>query len=132
MEELKKLRYILLGGGPTPEMLLDTCIHEKLPIVKVYGMTETCSGTFGLKLLEEPQSKFYAGRPFPGVKVWIKDDEIHVSGPVVMKGYLNEQETKGTHNSQKVLTIGKRYSQWPFGHCEYLLEIVSTFWRDPK
>ena len=99
LEELKKLRYILLGGGPSSGMLLDICIHEKLPIVKVYGMTETCSGTFGLKLLEEPQSKFYAGRPFPGVKVWIKDDEIHVSGPVVMKGYLNEQETKGTHNS---------------------------------
>ena len=99
LEALKTLRHILLGGGPSPEILLDTCIKEKLPIVKVYGMSETCSGTFGIKLLDEPSKKYYAGRPFPGTKVWIKNDEIHIAGPMVMKGYMDEEETKGTHNS---------------------------------
>ena len=99
LEALKTLRYILLGGGPSPEYLLDICIKEKLNIIKVYGMSETCSGTVGLKLLDEPQHKFYAGRPFPNTKVWIENDEIHISGPMVMKGYVKETETNGIHNS---------------------------------
>ena len=99
---LKSLRYILLGGGPSHENLLDTCIKEKLPIIKVYGMTETCSGTFGLKLLEEPESKLYAGRPFPGLKVKIISDEIHVSGPMVMNGYLGKEKIVGGFNTRDV------------------------------
>ena len=98
-EVLKSLRWILLGGGPSPEYLLDICIKEKLNIVKVYGMSETCSGTVALKLLDEPANKFYAGRPFPGVKVWIENDEIHISGPMIMKGYVGETETNGIHKS---------------------------------
>ena len=57
LNALKSLRWILLGGGPTPEYLLDLCIAKRLKIVKVYGMSETCSGTVGLKLLDEPQKK---------------------------------------------------------------------------
>ncbi len=96
---LKSLRWILLGGGPSPEYLLDLSIKEKLNIVKVYGMSETCSGTVGLKLLDEPHNKLYAGRPFPGTKVWTENDELHISGPMVMQGYVGEAEAKGSHNS---------------------------------
>ncbi len=99
LEALKKLRWILLGGGPSPEYLLDICIKEKLNIVKVYGMTETCSGTVGLKLLEEPHHKLYAGRPFTGAKIWTENDELHISGPMVMQGYVGEPDTNGSHNS---------------------------------
>ena len=62
-------------------------------------MSETCSGTVGLKLLDEPQNKLYAGRPFNGAKIWTENDELHISGPMVMKGYAGEPETNGTHNS---------------------------------
>ena len=99
LETLKTLRYILLGGGPASGALLDTCIKENLSIIKVYGMSETCSSTFGLKLLDEPSNKFYAGRPFPGTEVWTTNEEIYISGPMVMKGYVGEKETNGTHNS---------------------------------
>ncbi len=99
LKALQSLRWILLGGGPSPEYLLDICIKEKLNIVKVYGMSETCSGTVGLKLLDEPQHKFYAGRPFPGANVWAENDELHISGPMVMKRYVGERETNGTINS---------------------------------
>ena len=99
LKELKSLRWILLGGGPSPEYLLDLSIREKLNIVKVYGMSETCSGTVGLKLLDEPHKKLYAGRPFSGVKIWTENDELHISGPMVMKGYVGEVETNGTHTS---------------------------------
>ena len=99
LNALKSLRWILLGGGPSPEYLLDLCIAKKLKIVKVYGMSETCSGTVGLKLLDEPQKKLYAGRPFPGVKIWTENDELHISGPMIMKSYVGEPETDGSHNS---------------------------------
>ena len=99
LKALKSLRWILMGGGPSPEYLLDLCIKEKLNIVKVYGMSETCSGTVGLKLLEEPHNKLYAGRPFSGAKIWSENDELHISGPMVMKGYLGEKEANGSHNS---------------------------------
>ena len=99
LKALKSLRWILLGGGPTPEYLLDLCITDKLNIVKVYGMSETCSGTVGLKLLDEPHNKLYAGRPFSGAKIWTENDEFHISGPMVMKGYVGDVDTKGSHNS---------------------------------
>ena len=99
LNALKSLRWILLGGGPSPEYLLDLSIREKLNIVKVYGMSETCSGTVGLKLLDEPHKKLYAGRPFSSVKIWTENDELHISGPMVMKGYVGEVETNGTHTS---------------------------------
>ena len=99
LKAIKSLRWILLGGGPSPEYLLDLCIKEKLNIVKVYGMSETCSGMVGLKLLDEPQNKLYAGRPFNGAKIWTENNELYISGPMVMKGYVGEVATNGHHNS---------------------------------
>ena len=99
LKAIKSLRWILLGGGPSPKYLLDLCIKEKLNIVKVYGMSETCSGTVGLKLLDEPQNKLYAGRPFNGAKIWTENNELYISGPMVMKGYVGEAATNGHHNS---------------------------------
>ena len=99
LKALKSLRWILLGGGPSPEYLLDLCIKEKINIVKVYGMSETCSGTVGLKLLVEPHNKLYVGRPFTGAKIETRNDELHISGPMVMKGYVGEPEANGVHNS---------------------------------
>ena len=102
LKAIKTLRWILLGGGPSPEYLLDLCIKEKLNIVKVYGMSETCSGTVGLKLLDEPQNKLYAGRPFNGAKIWTENNELYISGPMVMKGYVGEVATNGRHNSHDI------------------------------
>ena len=107
LKALKSLRWILLGGGPSPEYLLDICIKEKLNIVKVYGMSETCSGTVGLKLLDEPHNKLYVGRPFSGAKIWTENDELHISGQMVMKGYVGEAETNGAHNSHDLGRVDK-------------------------
>ena len=100
LDGLKSLRWILLGGGPCSEKLLNICIKENLNIVKVYGMSETCSGTVGLKLLNEPQNKLFAGRPFGNTKVWSKDGELHLSGPIIMKGYVGFDDADGVHNSK--------------------------------
>jgi o-succinylbenzoate---CoA ligase len=68
------LRAIALGGGPIPPGLLDWAAETGIPVVPVYGMTETCSQI----VAGSP------GRPLRGVEVEIASDgEILVRGPMV-------------------------------------------------
>jgi o-succinylbenzoate---CoA ligase len=71
------LRAIALGGGPIPAGLLDWAAAAGVPVVPVYGMTETSSQiAAGLP-----------GRPLRGVELAITDDgEILVRGPMVARG----------------------------------------------
>ena len=97
---LKSLRAILLGGGPSSDELLNICLKNNLNIVKTYGMTETCSGIVGMWIQDEPSKKHFSGNPFKDVKIKIINKEIHIKGPMVMKGYLNENNLNGYHNSK--------------------------------
>ena len=73
------LRAIALGGGPIPAELLDWAAATGLPVVPVYGMTETCSQV----VAGSP------GRPLRGVEVRIAaGDEILIRGPMVSAGSL--------------------------------------------
>jgi o-succinylbenzoate---CoA ligase len=73
------LRAIALGGGPIPAGLLDWARETGVPVVPVYGMTETCSQV----VAGSP------GRPLRGVEVRISDaGEILVRGPMVSAGAL--------------------------------------------
>jgi o-succinylbenzoate---CoA ligase len=73
------LRGIALGGGPIPAGLLDWAAAANVPVVPVYGMTETSSQIVaGLP-----------GRPLRGVELAIGGDgEILVRGPMVARGAL--------------------------------------------
>ena len=71
------LRAIALGGGPIPAGLLDWARDTGIPVVPVYGMTETCSQV----VAGSP------GRALPGVDLEIAaDGEILVRGPMVARG----------------------------------------------
>jgi o-succinylbenzoate---CoA ligase len=71
------LRAIALGGGPIPPGLLDWAREAGIPVVPVYGMTETCSQV----VAGSP------GRPLRGVELEIAGDgEILVRGPMVAPG----------------------------------------------
>lgn len=73
--EAPSLRAIALGGGPIAPDLLET----PLPVVPVYGMTETCSQVVA----------GIPGRPLRGAEVRITEDgEILVRGPMVARGAL--------------------------------------------
>jgi o-succinylbenzoate---CoA ligase len=73
------LRAIALGGGPIPAGLLDWARGAALPVVPVYGMTETCSQV----------AAGSPGRPLRGVELEIAaDGEILVRGPMVARGSL--------------------------------------------
>jgi O-succinylbenzoic acid--CoA ligase len=73
------LRAIALGGGPIPAGLLDWAEETGIPVVPVYGMTETCSQVVA----------GHPGRPLPGVELELGGDgEILVRGPMVAAGAL--------------------------------------------
>ena len=77
------LRAIALGGGPIPAALLEWAADTGIPVVPVYGMTETCSQV----VAGSP------GRPLRGVKLQIAGDgEILVRGAMVARGALSEDD----------------------------------------
>jgi o-succinylbenzoate---CoA ligase len=68
------LRAIALGGGPIPPGLLDWAAEADIPVVPVYGMTETCSQV----VAGSP------GRALRGVQLRIAGDgEILIRGAMV-------------------------------------------------
>jgi O-succinylbenzoic acid--CoA ligase len=81
--DLRRFRWILLGGGPIPAALVAAAAAAGARIVTTYGMTETCGGVV------------YDGSPLPGVRVAVGDDgEVVLAGPMVMRGYrLRPRET---------------------------------------
>ena len=81
LREAPGLRAIALGGGPVPAGLLDWAREAGIPVVPVYGMTETCSQV----VAGSP------GRPLTGVELEIAaDGEILVRGPMVARAELGD------------------------------------------
>ncbi|WP_336358048.1 AMP-binding protein [Haloarcula sp. CGMCC 1.6347] len=93
------LRFVLLGGGPASESLIERCQERSLPVCPTYGMTETASqiatarpetafehsGTVGQPLVFTDVTVVADGEPCgPGER-----GEIVVDGPTVTPGYLN-------------------------------------------
>jgi O-succinylbenzoic acid--CoA ligase len=79
LRETPGVRAIALGGGPTPAELLDWALETGIPVVPVYGMTETCSQVVAGR----------PGRPLAGVELEIAaDGEILVRGPMVARGAI--------------------------------------------
>jgi len=69
-----RLRAIALGGGPIPPGLLEWAADSEIPVVPVYGMTESCSQV----VAGSP------GRALRGVELQVADDgEILIRGPMV-------------------------------------------------
>ena len=65
-------------------------------------MTETCSGVIGVNLIDKPDKINFAGQPLKDVKIWIDQNEIILSGPMIMEGYFNQPPSKGVHNSKDI------------------------------
>jgi O-succinylbenzoic acid--CoA ligase len=73
------LRAIALGGGPIPAGLLDWAGESGIPVVPVYGLTETCSQV----VAGSP------GRPLRGVELELAPDgEILVRGAMVARATI--------------------------------------------
>ena len=102
------LRVILLGGEFIPMALIDACEKKLLPIYKTYGMTETFSQSVTFSVLDYPYKRDSVGKPLPGMQVRIdKPDadgvgEIHLTGPMVMTGYIDKEPIDGDFNTDDI------------------------------
>lgn len=100
-----QLRVILLGGEFIPRPLVDACVEKQLPIYKTYGMTETFSQSVTMPVLLNLNKLDSVGKPLPGMTVHIVNPdvdgvgEIHLNGPMVMRGYINCEPIHGDFNT---------------------------------
>ncbi|MDT3435298.1 AMP-binding protein [Haloarcula sp. 1CSR25-25] len=93
------VRFVLLGGGPAGEALIERCRERDVPVCPTYGMTETASQIATAR----PETAFEhagtVGQPLVFTDVTVVDDvgpcgpgergEIVVDGPTVTPGYLS-------------------------------------------
>ena len=100
-----QLRVILLGGEFIPRPLVDACVAKQLPIYKTYGMTETFSQSVTMSVLSNLNKLDSVGKPLPRMIVRIVNPdvdgvgEIHLNGPMVMRGYINREPIHGDFNT---------------------------------
>ena len=100
-----QLRVILLGGEFIPRPLVDACVEKQLPIYKTYGMTETFSQSVTMPVLLNLNKLDSVGKPLPKMTVHIVNPdvdgvgEIHLNGPMVMRGYINREPIHGDFNT---------------------------------
>ncbi|MFD7293646.1 long-chain fatty acid--CoA ligase [Streptomyces sp. NPDC059897] len=100
------LRLASSGGASLPVEVM-RAFEERFgcTIVEGYGLTET-TGAGTCHLAGEPASPGTVGRALPGCEVAVRDDagaelppgevgEVHIKGPVVMKGYWNRPDATG-------------------------------------
>ena len=97
--DLSSLRMISTGSSIVPERLIRALRERGVPMVQVYGATETCPIATYQKLADVERKPGSAGRPAPGCEVRVAGDsggddlapgitgEILVRGPNVMIGY---------------------------------------------
>ena len=102
------LRVILLGGEFIPMALIEACEKKSLPIYKTYGMTETFSQSVTFAVLDYPHKRDSVGRPLPGMQIRIDNPdvdgvgEIHLTGPMVMTGYIGKEPIDGDLNTDDI------------------------------
>ncbi|HET7324471.1 MAG TPA: o-succinylbenzoate--CoA ligase [Halococcus sp.] len=98
------LRFVLLGGAPASEELIERCAHRNIPVNPTYGMTETASQVATARPDEAFEHTGTVGRPLFGTDLTVLDGngnlleagetgELVVSGPTVFKEYYGDSDT---------------------------------------
>ncbi|WP_255192244.1 class I adenylate-forming enzyme family protein [Natronobeatus ordinarius] len=98
------LRFVLLGGAPATEALLERARERGVPVCPTYGMTEAASQIATATPGEAADHPGTVGRPLAFTDVTIVDEtgepvgpgetgELVVSGPTVTPGYLDDEHT---------------------------------------
>ncbi|WP_254523578.1 class I adenylate-forming enzyme family protein [Natrinema caseinilyticum] len=108
------LRFVLLGGAPASDELLERCLEREVPIHPTYGMTETASQIATATPAEIDTHRETVGQPLVCTDVSVVEDgepvgpgepgELVVSGPTVTPGYLDEAETAAAFGDRGLQT----------------------------
>lgn len=97
------LRFVLLGGAPASQDLIERCKQRGVPVHPTYGTTETASQIATARpsvAFADPET---VGQPLLFTTVHVLDDgsvcdrgetgELVVDGPTVSPGYLDDDRT---------------------------------------
>lgn len=110
-------RCMLLGGGPAPLPLLQSCLEKDIPVFQTYGMTETSSQFATLSPEYSIERLGSAGIALFSNQIRIVDadgldvppgaeGEIVVKGPNVTVGYLNRPDETADKIRERWLHTG--------------------------
>ncbi len=80
LEALKRLDRVLLGGQAPDPALLRRARAEGIDITVTYGASETCGGIV------------WDGRPIGDARYRLIDGVVHLTGPSLADGYLDDPE----------------------------------------
>ena len=97
------LRFVLLGGAPASDALVERCARREVPVCPTYGMTETASQVATARPDEAFAHTGTVGRPLFETDLAVLDGnetpveagetgELVVSGPTVFAGYYDDRE----------------------------------------
>ena len=103
-EPTDRLRFVLLGGAPATDELLERCRATGVPVYPTYGMTETASQVATATPAAATTHEGTVGQPLVCTDVTVVDEEgdplpagesgeLVVSGPTVTPGYLEPGTT---------------------------------------
>ncbi|WP_435152801.1 class I adenylate-forming enzyme family protein [Haladaptatus sp. DFWS20] len=100
---LDSLRFVLLGGAPARDELIEECENRAVPVCPTYGMTETASQIATARPTEAFEHRGTVGRPLMFTELTVVDGdgnpvesgesgELVVAGPTVMAGYYDNRK----------------------------------------
>jgi O-succinylbenzoic acid--CoA ligase len=102
------LKSIYVGGSSVDNQLIKKAVRASLPIVKVYGSTETCAMITANRINKYSTDLESSGQPLKNIEIRItkSDDnsnlgQIEVNSKSLFKGYLNKYiETDQAFNGE--------------------------------
>jgi len=101
-----RIRALFAGGAPVSEPLFRFFEGLGVPLVEMYGMTET-AGLIALNQVDQPRRPGCAGRISSDHDVRIAEDgELLVRGPLLLSGFLEPADAEDTFTEDGFLHTG--------------------------
>ena len=94
------LRVVLVGGAATAPQLFDAAVARGLPILRTYGMTETCSQVATQQPGSQSRGDGDCGEPLPGYEVRVDPDSgvLLIRCSALLSGYWPDSPPELDHN----------------------------------
>ncbi len=89
---IHRARYLVTGAAPISPELVKWYLSLGVPMLEVWGMTETCGASTGMLPTRIKPGSIGPSASFNQVRLDPQTNEIQVKGPNVFAGYLNLPE----------------------------------------